>query len=593
MEAVDATRMQRVNSRTYLLDGQPPQAPRTGTMHRLSSLFESAIVCGPLLKFQGIESSLNGPRWRASILIVIPASLDRPQLKMTPSGSEESVYIAPEFLYIGEQQQVLRYPFRIKQLQETKAYAYSFFVDDRYVFNVPGVTTPLRAAFYSCNGFQTMEEEQEMEGIQPLWKDLRTKHAENPFHVLIGGGDQGYFDGVWALPELQEWLAIDNQDQRKQLPFNRKMEEAVTRFYFKTYCAHFHQPQFAEALASIPSVMIWDDHDIFDGWGSYPDYLQQSPVFQGVFAIARRFYLLFQQQMTETQSHETKVTRGLSYIHQLSATTAILMLDTRSERSKMQICSEDTYTRIFDRLSALPVTIKDLYVVLTVPIAYPEMAFVERALQQFQDVVSSEVSRLIFGKPKLFSKLMNVFGEIDLLDDVGDQWKSVHHQEERKWLLQRMHAFASSRGMRITILTGDVHAGGAGIIESTQNGNKMIEIISSPIGNKPSPKHIVKILRVAGSYPKQMDGFRELLLAFNRYDIHSRPKALFASRNWVCLEERPNDRIAVLFYKEKSRKEGEERKTKAYRLTILPIRLHQDAANPDWLRCCDGVCNFI
>jgi hypothetical protein len=26
--------------------------------------------------------------------------------------------------------------------------------------------------------------------------------------------------------------------------------------------------------------MSWDDHDIFDGWGSYPEELQESAVFQ-------------------------------------------------------------------------------------------------------------------------------------------------------------------------------------------------------------------------------------------------------------------------------------------------------------------------
>ena len=30
-----------------------------------------------------------------------------------------------------------------------------------------------------------------------------------------------------------------------------------------------------------PQMQIWDDHDIFDGWGSYPDHLQTCPVFQG------------------------------------------------------------------------------------------------------------------------------------------------------------------------------------------------------------------------------------------------------------------------------------------------------------------------
>lgn len=40
--------------------------------------------------------------------------------------------------------------------------------------------------------------------------------------------------------------------------------------------------------------MIWDDHDIFDGWGSYPPKLQYSDVFQTIFDRAEFFYNLFQ-----------------------------------------------------------------------------------------------------------------------------------------------------------------------------------------------------------------------------------------------------------------------------------------------------------
>jgi hypothetical protein len=35
-------------------------------------------------------------------------------------------------------------------------------------------------------GFQT--------GYDPVWVDLLTKHAEQPFHLLVGGGDQLYCD---------------------------------------------------------------------------------------------------------------------------------------------------------------------------------------------------------------------------------------------------------------------------------------------------------------------------------------------------------------------------------------------------------------
>ena len=69
--------------------------------------------------------------------------------------------------------------------------------------------------------------------------------------------------------------------------------------------------------------MTWDDHDIFDGWGSYPDTLQNCPVFQGCYQAARRFYLLFQQHTNLQRIGETDLfghrhafaTHKLSWMH--------------------------------------------------------------------------------------------------------------------------------------------------------------------------------------------------------------------------------------------------------------------------------------
>jgi phosphodiesterase/alkaline phosphatase D-like protein len=49
-------------------------------------------------------------------------------------------------------------------------------------------------------------------------------------------------------------------------------------------------------MARIPTVMMWDDHDIFDGWGSFSEPMQHSPVFQTLFNHARRAFWVFQLQ---------------------------------------------------------------------------------------------------------------------------------------------------------------------------------------------------------------------------------------------------------------------------------------------------------
>ena len=35
-------------------------------------------------------------------------------------------------------------------------------------------------------------------------------HDEAPLHALMGGGDQLYNDGLWGVPSLRAWLAIED-----------------------------------------------------------------------------------------------------------------------------------------------------------------------------------------------------------------------------------------------------------------------------------------------------------------------------------------------------------------------------------------------
>lgn len=49
---------------------------------------------------------------------------------------------------------------------------------------------------------------------------------------------------------------------------------------------------------------LWDDHDIIDGFGSYPSLFMQCPVFSNLGMAAFKYYLLFQ--------HQTSIEEGMS-----------------------------------------------------------------------------------------------------------------------------------------------------------------------------------------------------------------------------------------------------------------------------------------
>src|SRR3546814_11936078 len=48
-------------------------------------------------------------------------------------------------------------------------------------------------------------------------------------------------------------------------------------------------------VARVPTLAIWDDHDICDGWSSLQPERMDSPFGRAVFAVAREPSLLFQQ----------------------------------------------------------------------------------------------------------------------------------------------------------------------------------------------------------------------------------------------------------------------------------------------------------
>jgi hypothetical protein len=92
-------------------------------------------------------------------------------------------------------------------------------------------------------------------------------------------------------------------------------------------------------------VLTFVDHDIIDGYGSYPNHFNRCHVFTGLGSIAFKYYMLFQQQSTSQEKEEDEPTWLLGtapgpYIAELSRSiftflgreVAFLGLDCRTER---------------------------------------------------------------------------------------------------------------------------------------------------------------------------------------------------------------------------------------------------------------------
>lgn len=397
-----------------------------------------------------------------------------------------------------------------------------------YSFKVPAAGGEVKIFYCSCNGFsgKTVTFGSENGGISNTWQHVL---ENNVYHVGIGGGDQLYCDEVFDLPVFNSWLRLDDQNNFKEMysrPFTSDMSAAVLNFYLNNYMSHFSNAALADCLSSIPMINQWDDHDIYDGYGSYPPSEQNCPVMQGVYRIARRLYLLFQHHMREDEA----VARGYFNILPSISTlktfsdVAVLSLDERSERSKKQVIAPSTYREAFARLEQLPSSCRHLLVLLGVPVMSNDLSAVadvlskfstehiqqkvhdlehsqkhlksnqrEKRLRMFLSETRSKIKIEIKGGIADELKLKNIFGNISLLDDLADSYDDEEHKDERSSLLRDLVEFSVRKRIRVTILSGDVHFANASHLPLPGHAGHLHQLVSSPIGNEVNAS--IKIIR--------------------------------------------------------------------------------------------------
>lgn len=148
--------------------------------------------------------------------------------------------------------------------------------------------------FQSCNGFSLSVNPHPYSGPDPLWRDVLNAHQKRPFHLMIGGGDQIYNDASRVQTRcFKKWSEINNSHIKQSIPFSAEMREELEEFYLNQYTSWFSRSLFGMANSQILMINIWDDHDIIDGYGSYPHNIMATPVFRGMGVVAFKYYMLF------------------------------------------------------------------------------------------------------------------------------------------------------------------------------------------------------------------------------------------------------------------------------------------------------------
>lgn len=515
------------------------------------------VCCGPLINYQSTSTSGAEIIWHGTVLVVAEPSQLHPLLKLrswtaaingAPGAHTRAAQEFPEVqgqkLYEDSSKVFWRFKVNVPLQIEQSSWQYSVTVPNigdhpwtrPRTFVVPGQDQSMRIMFHSCNGFSVGTDEEQWSG-PALWNDVLRVHGTKPFHVMIGGGDQIYNDGVRVGGPLKAWTDIANPKRRRAYPFDEQLRDQCDRYYYDNYIKWYSTGAFAAANAQIPQLNIFDDHDIIDGFGSYTEHFMQCAVFRGIGSIAFKYYCLFQHHVPpqEAQTYTTSKTEtpekgpfvlkeqlSSNYIvgkspgpyitlpshslyTELGARIAFLGIDARTERTRHQVNYPETYDLIFTRLaqelSSKP-RLNHLIVLLGVPIAYPRLAWLENI---FKSPIIGPI-RFLNKRFGLAGGLFNHFdGSVDLLDDLDDHYTARQHKRERKDLMLRLQALAAKHSVRVTILGGDVHLAALGKFYSSlksepkptaeeRDPRYMVNIISSAITNKPPPKAVANLL---------------------------------------------------------------------------------------------------
>jgi hypothetical protein len=289
---------------------------------------------------------------------------------------------------------------------------------------------------------------------------------------------------------------------------------------------------------------MWDDHDIFDGAGSYPPLLHDSPMMMGLFLAAQKMRLLFQHHTTmeKAREHQMFGHQGYNFFARCGPKLAVIGADQRTERDTETVQHEKSWEMIFDKLENDLEDVEHLIVLFPVPFSFVRIRIAETIFEHLKNL-PNKVRRV----PPV-KQTNSIFGLPELYDDLLDEWTHEAHIEERNRVLLRFQQIAEEKKVRITYFSGDVHCCGISRFQTSgshrpspiNDAKLMYQIISSAIVNMPPSKMAIRVAHRFKTKWDPVDNTEEEVIDFFERRPENGRKAFHKkfrpNRNWCYFE---------------------------------------------------------
>eukprot|EP00742_Colponemidia_sp_Colp-10_P003529 GILJ01003757.1.p1 GENE.GILJ01003757.1~~GILJ01003757.1.p1 ORF type:complete len:717 (+),score=102.67 GILJ01003757.1:72-2222(+) len=457
---------------------------------------DSMLLVGPLLALKSCKNNL----WEVSVLAVYSAFLDSYPLTYN-SGDGRSASVEPTYKWSCPYPDAVvckwELQFRMSNQEYTVSYSLQGLTSNAGgTLHIPAIGQSPRMTYLSGAGVEQLfalpQRLQEHTRRNLLIANLVQRHAQRSFHLSLHGGGQVCLDPLWgAVEQLTVFTHCKKDDDRRSMPFTEAMENQTKLFAFDMYILKWSEPELAGLLANVPAVMIWNDRDIFQGWGTFASENQSCAVFQGVFRAVAEMFSLFQRHYNfdaklmaaedfpepylKYDSIFTNIpTDNVSLVFQFGP-TVLVVPDLRYERNQRQMLSLHTRARLFHWLRSLPRDIQHIVVMMPEPLCLLDY---------------STIQEQVLNWPHPF--------RASFLDSMRDAWDSRLHREEQADFVQEMLNIAHEWDARVVVLAGSSKVAARAVImedeinvKNTQfnrNTAIMAQWISSPVVAEPPTK---------------------------------------------------------------------------------------------------------
>ena len=356
----------------------------------------------------------------------------------------------------------------------------------------------IQIGFYSCHDPFLEDDE-----VEPgAWKGMA--RIADELDMVIGGGDQVYVDNSEGMTDL--WLFLrEHQEhiEKKFVDSNKKFMEQEFKEYIvqiirKYYLIYWNDEDLLHVFGRVPQYMVWDDHEIMDGWGSLtPEekvevFQYQSKLLDKVKNRGKQKEYVIQDselilQIVEATWHATaQVYNEFQNCHNPSKKFNPLKdkpdwfewdfsfcrgpqyqfyaLDMRGNHDctaeSYLLCGEKQHERMEKWLNNLPDETEIAFIISPVPVIH------------WDSIVD-----------------WSVYVVSTLKDDLMDAWSHHTNHDERARLLDNLLRFSHEKKTTICMFGGDVHCMSAYVLTDEKRfpDAKIVHITASAITRKPCP----------------------------------------------------------------------------------------------------------